>query len=304
MPLTITCPCGARFDSDEAPAGADATCPRCGAAVPVPSADRPPQRTSLLALASAILALVGAFTVVGTSLAAVLGLAGLVSIWRNRDRVAGAGLATFGLVAGLALTGLTVFALTSGELFGPGSLMRMGQLADEVDTSGPLEVVVGAKGFALTRPSQNWGRARHDWVSDNVVSQLLDDPDLLLVQPARYLFVDARTADDGLSLDRCRDEVLASLIAGRKELPVLGNRHIRPTIRETKELPAETWAERRELILDVRFGTQPWVFLVRLQKTPDGSVYVTRAYTQRRRFARAENELRKALDSFRVVGDH
>jgi hypothetical protein len=304
MPLPVQCACGACFDADEALAGREVSCPDCQQPVAVPAAGAAPPRTSLLALFSAILALVGAFTVVGTVLAAVLGVAGLVQVSRNRDRLAGAGLATFGLVAGVALTALTLFALGSGELFGLGSPTHLGQLGSEVDTSGPMEVVVADKGFALTRPSRRWGRAHNDVVSDDIAGQFLDEPDLLLVNPSRYLFAEVRVADDGTTLDRCRDEVLANLTAGRGDVPGVGGRDVRPTVRETKQLPAEGWAERRELVVDVRYGSQTWTFLLRLQKTRAGAVFVTRGYTQRRRFVRAEPELRLVLDSFRALGGH
>ncbi len=303
MPLPITCACGARFDADEASAGREAVCPECREPVPVPAPGGAPPRTSLLALTSAILALVGAFTVVGSALAAVLGLAALARIARHRGRVAGAGLATFGLVAGAALTGLTLFALSTGELFTPGSLALQGRLGDDVDATGPMEVVAARKGFSLTRPGPKWGKARHDRLDDPVAEQLLDEPDLLLIHPSRYLFVEARAADLGVSLDRCQDEILAALRAGRHDLPLFRPRDVRPTVRQTKQLAGGDWAERRELLIDVRCGSQPWTFLVRLQKTANGAVYVTRAYTQRRRFPRAEPELRQALDSFRVLHD-
>jgi hypothetical protein len=301
MPLPITCACGARFDADEALAGREALCPECQQPVAVPAADREPPRTSLLALASATLALVGAFTILGTVVAAFLGLAGLISVSRNRDRVAGAGLATFGLVAGVAFTALTLFALSSGELYGLGSMANLQELGDEVDTSGPMEVVVAGKRFAITRPSSKWGRARQNTVSDVIANQLLDEPDLLLIQPSRYLFVEAKVADGGTSLDHCRDEVLAALISGHDDIPGFQVRNIKPTLRETKQLPADGWAERREFVIDVRCGAQPWTMLVRLQKSTGGTVYVTRAYTQRRRFAPAEAEMRRALDSFRAL---
>jgi hypothetical protein len=301
MPLPITCDCGARFDADEALAGKETTCPECHEPVSVAAADASPPLTSLLALSSAVLTLVGAFTVVGTAVAALLGLAGLVQIARSRGRLAGTGLATFGVVAGAALTVLTLFALSSGELLGLGSPTHLGLLAHEVNTTGPLEVVVAEKGFAVTRPSVSWGRAIGDDVEDVVVSELLDEPDLLLVQPARYLFVEVRVAANGTTLDRCADEVLNNLRAGRHDVPLFVRREVRPTVRETRQLPAEGWAERRELVVDVQCGSQPWTILVRLQKSADGEVYITRAYTQRRRFAHAQLELQQALDSFRLV---
>jgi len=71
-------------------------------------------------LASVLLGVTLAFTVVGTILAVILGCVGLVSIARNRDRVTGAGYAVFGIVWGLVFTAVTLLALTRGELFGLG----------------------------------------------------------------------------------------------------------------------------------------------------------------------------------------
>jgi hypothetical protein len=209
------------------------------------------------------------------------------------------------MVAGLALTGLTIFALSTNELFGLGSPTHMGQLSDEVDTSGPLEVKADDRGFALTRPSTRWGRATQNDVDDPIASQLLDEPDLLLVHPARYLFVEARAVDDDMSIDHRRDEILAALKAGHHEFPLMGIRNVRATVRDTKQLPAAGWDERREMLVDIHCGSQSWTMLLRLQKSANGMLYVTRGYTQRRRFLAAEAELRQVLDSFRLLdGPH
>jgi len=53
-----------------------------------PSAKRPTLRTSGFALASFLLAVVGAFTVVGTIAAVILGFIAVVAILRDRERVA------------------------------------------------------------------------------------------------------------------------------------------------------------------------------------------------------------------------
>jgi hypothetical protein len=303
MPLPVTCACGAKFDAEEALAGKEMPCPDCQEPVSIPAVDRQPRRTSMLALWSAILALVGAFTVLGTLIASVLGLAGLIHVSRNRERIAGAGLATFGLVAGIVFTGLTLFALSSKELFGLGSPTRLGQLGDEVDVSGPLEVRVVDRGFSLTRPSVRWGKSLLNFVNDPIAGQLVDEPDLLLINPGRYLFVEARLEEGADSLDNCVPTLLAAMQTGNRELRALGNRNVRPTVRETKALPPAGWQERRELLVDVRCGSQAWTMLMRLQKSRNGEIYVTRAYTQRRRFAPAEAELREVLDSFHLLNE-
>src|SRR5581483_3531419 len=114
MALSLSCPCGAAFEVEDTFAGQGIACPDCGRALRVPL-PRPPQlRTSGFAVASVVLALVGAFTVVGTAVAAVLGAVALASIARHRDRLSGAGFAVLGIVLGVGLTAVTGFAFSRG----------------------------------------------------------------------------------------------------------------------------------------------------------------------------------------------
>ena len=105
MALSLSCACGAAFEVEDTFAGQSHRLPRLCPALKVPPLRPPRLRTSGYALASVVLALVGAFTVVGTAVAAVLGVVALVSIARHRDRLSGAGYAVLGIVLG---TGLTV----------------------------------------------------------------------------------------------------------------------------------------------------------------------------------------------------
>jgi hypothetical protein len=59
--------------------------------------------------------------------------------------------------------------------------------------------------------------------------------------------------------------------------------------------------EGQEAVVNIHRAGQAWRFLVRFYKKPNGPLYIIRAYTQRRGFRRAEDELRKALDSFRIL---
>src|SRR5690242_4976461 len=110
MALALTCPCGAAFEVEDTFAAQTIACPDCGAALKVPPLRPPRLRTSGFALGSVVLALVGAFTGVGTAVAAVLGVMALVSIARHRDRLGGAGYAVLGIVLGTGLTVVTLFA--------------------------------------------------------------------------------------------------------------------------------------------------------------------------------------------------
>jgi hypothetical protein len=56
------------------------------------------------------------------------------------------------------------------------------------------------------------------------------------------------------------------------------------------------------VLVDVRgAGQKPLQFLIRMYTKTDGPLYIVRAYTQRHRFTALEGELRKVLDSFRVL---
>src|SRR5215467_1244077 len=120
----ITCACGARFEVDDTLAGQEVLCPECQRSLKAPALDRPPRVTSGWALASVVLALVGAFTVFGSLLAVLLGVIALVSIARNRRQIAGAGFAIFGICLGVAFTGLTLFALNTADVFGLDAWLR------------------------------------------------------------------------------------------------------------------------------------------------------------------------------------
>jgi len=314
MALSLTCDCGARFDVEDTLAGQEVSCPECRQPLKAPALQASPVQTSALAIASAVLAMAGAFTVVGTLAAVVLGAAALVSIARHRDRLAGAGLAIFGIVAGCALTPLMVLALTTSELFGLGGWLREKTMADQIDTSGPLEVVVAAQGFAVTRPSEKWGQATGNVLDDPVLAGLQKDRDLLLVQPARNAFVDVRVVRNskGLTVDGCHPEVVKELESvpdnpflpdGDEDFPQPHRPGRASTVKveSERELPALDGAAGREMVVDIHRAGQAWRFLVRYYKKPGRPLYVTRAYTQKRNFRRVEEELRKALDSFRIL---
>ena len=314
MALSLTCDCGARFDVEDTLAGQEVSCPECQQPLKAPALQALPVQTSALAIASAVLALAGAFTVVGTLAAVGLGVTALVSIARHRDRLAGAGLAIFGIVAGCALTPLMLLALTTSELFGLGGWFREKTMADQIDTSGPLEVVEAAQGFAITRPSEKWGQATANALADPVLAGLQKDRDLLLVQPARNTFVDVRVVRNskGVTVDGCHQEVLTELesvpdnpfLDGDEEdfpQPRRPGRASAVQVVSSRDIPALGGAAGREMVVDVRRAGQAWRFLVRYYKKPGQPLYIVRAYTQKRNFRRVEEELRQALDSFRIL---
>jgi hypothetical protein len=303
----LTCPCGARFEVEDSLAGQEVLCPECQQPLKAPALDRPPQLTSAWALASVVLALVGAFTVLGTVLAILFGVIGLASIARNRERVTGAGFAVLGITLGVLFTALTLFALSSGDLLGLDTYVRERTMASQIDTSGPMEIVLGLKGFAITRPTEKWGQVRGNQTDDPSVSSLQRDRDLLLMQVTRYAFIDVRTLPRGQfrSLDQCQDDVLAEFEAQRPGHFGEDDDDFQPPSRvrlqASRPLENKDGTEVRELVLDVRRTGQSWHFLIRLYHRKNGATYIVRAYTPRRHLQRIQGELESALDSFRLL---
>jgi hypothetical protein len=298
MALSLTCPCGAAFEVEDTFAGQAIACPDCGAALKVPPLRPPRLRTSGFALASVVLALVGAFTGVGTALAAVLGAVALVSIARHRDRLGGAGYAVLGIVLGTGLTVVTLFAFSRGEVF---DRVREQVAAGGVDKTGPMEVVRPREGYAITRPSRAWGVATPEYAREMNAGD-----DLLLVNPARLAFLQVtRGAAAHETLDQYRERYLDGY---RRDRPA-GARNLDDLshftdfqLRETRRLPPLDGAEVSEALFDVKQAGQSLTFRVRFVKPRAGTaVYVIAVWTHKRRLAQIEPEVRQALDSFRLL---
>jgi len=201
MALSLSCCCGSAFEVEDTFAGQAIACPDCGVALKVPPL-RPPQlRTSGYAVASVVLALVGAFTVIGTAVAAAFGVVALVSIARHRDRVSGAGYAVLGIVLGSGLTALTGFAFSRGEVF---DRIREQVAAKQVETDGPMEIVRRQDGYSITRPSRAWGVAVPEFARE-----LNFGDNLLLINRAKNAFMAVEHQDVGReTLDQFRERFL------------------------------------------------------------------------------------------------
>lgn len=301
MSLSLSCPCGAQFEVPDNLAGQQVACPECQEPVKAPAAARVPLRTSGYALASVVLALAGMFTVVGTLAAVVLGALALLSIARNRDRLAGTGYAVFGIVGGVILTALACFAYSSGELFGVDGWMRSGVYSSQVDYSGDLEVKRERLGYAVTRPSLRWGVAK-----PALLKELKNDGDLLLVNAKLDAYVDVWPADLGGSLDDYLDEVLRAYQA-HEPVGAFGPQGTlgatnRWKVVKRERLPTKDGLAAAEMVLELQFGAQHFTFIDRVvQEERGGQAFHLRAWVARRRFPQAEPELRWILDSFRLL---
>ncbi len=74
------------------------------------------------------------------------------------------------------------------------------------------------------------------------------------------------------------------------------------TVRENRRLAEANGIQAGEMVLDVQRLGQRWTYIVRVYRQGRrGPVYVVRAYARAREFPRVEEDLRRGLDSFRIL---
>ena len=263
-----------------------------------------PLHTSDGAIASFVLALLGSFTILGTALAVLVGIYSLVRIRRHRDRLVGTGYAVFGVVWGLAFTGLSLFAYSTGEFFGLTEQIRKQQYVGELEDPPDLTIVREKDGFSITRPTHAWEVAK-----SSLQQRLSNRTDLLLVNAGKDAFLDVQVDHRArlVSLDEYQKLLLESfqneqgvgrLNRGNGLQQVSGCK-----VLDRRVLPGQAGQEQGEMVIEVKVLNQPLLFLVRTVKEATGTVFVLRAWAMRRRFTREEKELRELVDSFRSL-DH
>src|SRR5262249_23643902 len=142
-------------------AGQQINCPDCQAALQVPSLHRVVTRTSGFAITSLVLALVGAFTVVGTLAAIGFGTLALRQIRTRPDEIAGRSYALAGIALGAVLTLLSVGAYTFSDRLNLDALLYNRRLEGKLEFDpDQLEIHRHREGYAITRPSKHWGVLR------------------------------------------------------------------------------------------------------------------------------------------------
>jgi hypothetical protein len=308
MTIALTCACGARLEIDETFAGKTVNCPDCQKALSIPRPEKPGLQTSGFALASVVLALAGAFTVVGTLLAILFGFLALRDLARRPEEVAGRRYALTGIILGVVFTLLTVIALSPVGLHGLNHLMARAQWAGKLDYSGPEEIVL-ARRFAITRPSPAWGMLRSEREGEQNVEDLHIPEDLVLVNldEDAYLVCKIKPSLPAeTDIAQVRKEVLAefakkdwaSLFTGRG---TDGQGRLENEL-APKTLPPLGAAEITEVRVDKRMAGQVRRFLIRVVK--DGTTaYVLLGGSSPSNFAHVEPEIRKAMDSFKFADD-
>jgi hypothetical protein len=307
MTLLLTCDCGARFEVEDTLAGETVNCPECHQTLQAPVLQRVPRRTSMLAVLSFVLALVGAFTVVGSALAILLGLSALVVVFIRRDRLAGFGFAVAGILLGAIGIPLTLFALANSAWFGLGPWVRVHQMGAQLQTGGSLEVRRSASGFSINRPSTNWGLVQGQQLDDPGVAPLQQDCDLLLAEPRLFAFVDVRIDKTAKKKDLLFVvEDVWEQLHDRPPVNPWGG-YTDPNYRPKVIFLGESGPRRQVPLPDgemlettgaFQCGGKRWTFLVRLYRWPGGPVFIVRGYAPTKLFAQARPELIQVMDTF------
>jgi hypothetical protein len=299
MPISLRCACGAFLEIDDKFAGKTIHCPDCQRPLqPVaPASDR--ILTSGWALTSLVLALVGAFTLVGTALAILTGFCALRQINRHPDRLVGRGYAISGIALGTVFTGISLLAFAAVDYFGLDRFLREPEWAGKLDYGGGLEAQTDR--ITLMRPGKAWAVYRG---GDNAVSKGPKDTLMLVnvqedAHAIAFIFLKGQLVDDlaayrDSALEKFQQSELVRLLNRRrkKEPPV-------PEVTSVKEIPAEAGQQIQEVVFSMMLGRHERTFLMRIKRGPD-EIYVVAAGVRKRRFKALEDQLQQIVAGLKV----
>jgi hypothetical protein len=308
MSISVTCQCGARLEIDEKFLGKEVPCPDCQRPLPTKVPPTPPpldlpdyRRTSGLAVLSLTLALVGAFTIVGTIAAVVVGLLAIKEIAGKSSKLEGLNFARAGIILGAIFTVITLAALISPTVFGLDAFLRQVALAGRVSyPSG--DIIESTHGLnrdniVLTRPSRFWGA----YLPPNALTNNLESDDLIIMNIVEDAYIACQTVNfDGAPeneeeklkkiLERFYKSELVNLL-GRLGGNPLGQE---ATIVDNKLTEGDA---KREVTLDMRLGGINRRFLLQFPANERNSLTLLVGAARRSRFERFREDFRKTFDS-------
>jgi hypothetical protein len=297
MAISVTCSCGARLELDDKFAGKAIPCPDCQQPLNTKvAADESRQgQISGLAIASLILAMVGAFTIVGSLAAIVVGYFAMRQIAREPERFSGLNFARGGMIAGGLFTLVTLGLLLSNDVFGVDSLLRelrhASQLQYKTEAGGLFKIqqVGRDNDYAIPRPSSAWAK----------LDLKGDDLDLLtlvnLREDAHLVCLSMVEQDEESALDKAAEKLRSSGLFKFLNRPEAKAPTPEPEPRKVPE-------NKNELIVDVRVGNYDRTFLLRVVKgQKGGDIFLLAAGTRKGRFGRIVDDVRRAFDKFQVV---
>ena len=309
MPISVTCSCGARLEIDEKFLGKEIPCPDCQRPLPTkPPATPPPldlpdhRRVSGLAVLSLALALVGAFTIIGTLAAIVVGILAMQAIIRQPNKLEGIGFARAGIITGAIGTLITVAALLSPTLLGLDAFLRevlmVGRIQYPATTTFQTENNFGRDNIEIKRLSELWGR----YISPATQSDKVSSDDLILINTRddAYIACQHVPAQDAIQDNVPRTKVLERFHKSEL-LNLLSRLNGKPSEAEgtiIKEEPAQSDHRKKEIILDLRYGRIDRRFLIRYYTANDRvTVLIFVAVARRNQFDHLQEKFHEAFDS-------
>jgi hypothetical protein len=310
MPIAVTCECGAKLEIDEKFLGKQILCPDCQRPLPTKAPVTPPpldlpdyRRISGYALLSLTLALVGAFTIVGTIAAIVVGIYALKQIADKPSKLEGIKFARAGIAVGAFFTFLTLAALISPTLLGLDSFLREMAFAGRIQYPvGPtVEVDTIRLSIVLTRPSNRWA----SYIPPTVASNHFESSDLLMVNISEDAFIACKYVELDGGVDDAEEKlkIVLDKIYKSELVYLLGRLDGRPLGREAENVQKKVVNSKRgkeqEVTFDLRLGGIDRRFLVQysLEKRDQLGVRVLVGAARRNRFDRLEDVFRKTFDS-------
>ncbi|MBI3410390.1 MAG: DUF4190 domain-containing protein [Planctomycetes bacterium] len=303
MPLPLQCSCGARLEVDDKFAGQTISCPDCGRPLTAPLPPKPAATTSGLALASLLLALIGAFTLVGTLTAMVCGFLALRVIRRSPEPLGGKILAQAGLIAGGVFTLLTVAGFFFLDRLGLDGFLRSLDMAGKIvyDKNEKVAHSASATGnnFSIELPNAAWGKLVSS-SSTQAGRENLQEVALFNVWLDAQIVCLSDWKDRKLPLEACREEGTAMFKNSRlvKLLAHLSESASAPAVGEPRELRQLGDSEIQEFYLDMRLGGIERTFLVRVLRDKS-TIGVVAGGARKTRFAKLEKQLREGIESFK-----
>ena len=298
--IAVTCACGAYLEIDLRFAGQTVPCPDCQRPLEISVPEH--KRTSGLALASLLVALVAGVTLIGGAVAVLLGFLALRSIARNPKALAGTRIAYGGIVVGIVFFGVGFAGLLWAERIGLDGWARELAWLGKFDSTESLSVKPQKGGLEFKRPDLRWGVYR---VPEHQGGR---PEEVLLVRPREDAYITAfpywpdRAHEE---LDGAREEACNAL-ADSDLVKMLAKRSGRPSykIRSTQPLTNDKGLERLEMIVDMTLDGQERTFLVRLvRRQRDDRIAVLAGCARGRRFARLEAQFKSIFDTATLERD-
>jgi hypothetical protein len=311
MPISVTCQCGARLEIDEKFLGKEIPCPDCQRPLPTKAPAAPPpldlpdyRRTSGLAVVSLTLALIGAFTLVGTLAAIAVGILALKEIAGKSNKLDGINLARAGIVLGAAFTFITLAAMISPTVFGLDVFLREMALASRLKYSARAlienEITNGKIKIERPAPVESWA----EYLGSGQQTANVESDLLILVNVREDAYISCQSSDrdfladpealEKAALERFHKSELVNLLGKTK-----GKLASEAKIVEPKKPPAADGTQ--EIILDIRLGNQERRCLL-LYSTAKNllNLNVFVGCARKNRFDRMQEDFRKAFTTFEL----